>query len=136
MDYEIIQLKTCTSDQEGMGKLSFVESSHDIPFEIKRIYYIYNVDAGIHRGFHAHKLNKQLLYCPYGKIEIIVDDGKNKESVILDNPSKGLVLYPGLWREMIWQQKDSVLCVAASEYYEENEYIRNYDEFLEYVNNK
>lgn len=71
-----------------------------------------------------------------GSIEIVINDGKETESVMLDDPTKGLILYPGLWREMIWHQNESVLCVAASEYYDPNEYIRDYDEFVKYVNCK
>lgn len=133
MKYDVICLHTRKDRNAGGGSLSFVEGEKDIPFCIRRIYYIYDVSEGIERGHHAHKLNHQLLFCPYGKIEIIVDDGNNKESVMLDDPSKGLILYPGLWREMIWHKKDSVLCVAASEYYDPDEYIRNYDEFLEFI---
>jgi len=133
MNYELIQIHTKHGDAPGEGTLSFAEEKKDIPFRIRRIYYIYDVDKGVERGHHAHKLNKQLLFCPYGEIEVIIDDGKKKESIMLDNPTKGLILYPGLWREMIWHKKESVLCVAASELYDPLEYIRNYDEFLEYV---
>lgn len=139
MDYELIQLRTVSDENPKYGSLCFMESGHDgkdISFEFKRIYCVYGVDAGLHRGFHAHKRNEQLLFCPYGSIEIIIDDGKSKESVILDSPKKGLVLHAGLWREMIWIKKDSVLCVAASEYYDPREYIRDYSEFLRYVADK
>lgn len=136
MDYKVIHLKTIEHPQKEMGKLSFIEAVHDLPFEIRRLYYIYEADKGIHRGFHAHTLNYQLLFCPYGNIEIVIDDGKTKESVVLDAPSKGLILTPGLWREMIWNDKNSVLCVAASEYYDADEYIRDYQEFLNYINNR
>ena len=133
MNYELIHIHTRQSDMPEEGSLSFAEGEHDIPFDIKRIYYIYGVGEGIQRGRHAHKLNKQLLFCPYGKIEIIIDDGESRESVVLDDPSKGLVLYPGLWREMLWLEKDSILCVAASEFYDPAEYIRDYDDFKLYT---
>lgn len=132
MNYQIMQLKTVWNEDSKLGGLSFVESERDIPFAIKRIYCIYKTEENQHRGFHAHKKNWQLLFCPYGAIDIILTDGDEKETITLDNPSKGLVLNPGLWREMIWRHDDSVLCVAASEYYDPDEYIRNYDEYLSY----
>ena len=131
MDYTVINIKTIPT--EGAGQLSFYEATRDIPFEIKRQYYITGVPEGQVRGFHAHKQLQQLLFCPYGKIEIILDDGKKRESVLLDNPGKGLVLRGGLWREMLWQQTDSVLCVAVSDFYTEEDYIRDYDAFLQYA---
>lgn len=136
MNYEVIDMHTRQGENHGDGSLSFIEAEHDLPFDIKRIYYIYDAEQGVQRGRHAHKLNKQLMYCPYGKIEIFVDDGENKASIILDEPSKGLILYPGVWRDMVWLQKDSVLCVAASEFYDADEYIRDYEQFLAYVRHK
>lgn len=133
MNYELITLNTVMNDNPKYGGLSFVESEKDIPFAIKRVYCIYQTEEGLHRGFHAHKLNWQLLFCPYGNIEIILDDGKEKNVITLNQPSKGLILHPGLWREIIWKQDNSVLCVAASEYYDPKEYIRDYDEFLDFV---
>ena len=133
MKYDVISIKSRSSKIPGEGALSFVEGGRDIPFEIRRMYWIYEVEAGKHRGFHSHKQNHQLLVCPYGKIDIILDDGTKRETVTLDAPDKGLILYPDLWREMIWRQTGSVLCVATSEYYDEQEYIRNYDEFLAYI---
>ena len=127
-----MKLKTVMNENPKLGGLSFIESLRDIPFEIKRIYCIYQTEANQHRGFHAHKKNWQLLFCPYGSIDIVLDDGIETETVSLDSPSKGLILHPGLWREMIWKFDDSVLCVAASEYYDPDEYIRNYDEYLFY----
>lgn len=111
------------------GYLSFFDSL-DIQFEIKRIYYIYNVSKGICRGKHAHKQLNQILWCPYGSIEVELDNGYKKEKFFLDHPSFGLFVLKGIWHEMIWKKKNSVLCVAASDYYNEDDYIRNYDEFL------
>lgn len=131
--YRLFDMRTVMNKNPKLGGLSFVEENVDIPFDIKRIYSIYQTESGQHRGFHAHKTNWQLIFCPYGSVEIILDDGFSKETVILDKPSTGLILEPGLWREMIWKQDDSVLCVAASEYYDPKEYIRDYDEFLDFV---
>lgn len=132
MKYQVITLNTVWNQDAKLGGLTFVESERDIPFAIKRIYCIYKTEANQHRGFHAHKKNWQLLFCPYGCIDIVLTDGAETVTVTLDNPSKGLVLNPGLWREMIWRNNSSVLCVAASEYYDPDEYIRDYDEFVSY----
>lgn len=136
MDYKVLNLKSIHYEDPKAGGLSFFESERDIPFQIRRFYWIYEAEKGTHRGFHAHTLNWQMLFCPSGSINMILDDGTNRETVTLDSPSKGLLLTPGLWREMIWNQSGSVLCVAASEYYDPDEYIRDYEQFLEYVRNK
>lgn len=130
MNINTIEIKTI--DSGCAGKLSFFEGNKDIPFEIKRIYYIHGVPNHSQRGGHAHKNLQQLLFCPYGEIEIILDDGKERVSVILNDPSKGLVVEHSLWREMIWHIDNSVLCVAASAHYDESDYIRNYEDFISY----
>ena len=130
MEYKVINLKTI--DSGYAGKLSFFEGTRDFPFEIKRFYYIHGAPDGSQRGGHAHRQLRQMLFCPYGSIEILLDDSTEKVSVLLDDPSKGLVICPGLWRDMVWHQEDSVLCVAASEFYDEKDYIRCYDAFLQY----
>ena len=132
MKYQVMSLNTVMNKDPKLGGLSFIESERDIPFAIKRIYCIYKTEENQHRGFHAHKKNWQLLFCPYGAIDIILTDGEETQTVTLNEPSKGLMLNPGLWREMVWKHDDSVLCVVASEYYDSNEYIRNYDEYLAY----
>lgn len=131
-NYRVIDVKTVQNKDPRFGALSFLEGKRDIPFPIRRAYWITETEADLHRGFHAHKLNCQLLFCPHGCIDIIVDDGDNKRTVTLDKPGKGLILMPGLWREMVWRESGSVLCVLASEYYDEQEYIRDYNEFLAY----
>lgn len=132
MQYRFVEIKSITTEKVGM--LSFFEANRDIPFEIKRIYYISKVPVGSRRGAHAHKELKQLLFCPYGSITIILNDGSNEEKITLDNPEKGLILMPGLWRDMEWNIDDSVLCVAASDYYSEEDYIRDYEKYIEYLN--
>lgn len=118
---------------ETKGFLSFFESDKNLGFNIKRIYYIYQVPAGTKRGGHAHRKLYQLLFCPYGQIKIILDNGFQKDEIVLDDPSKGLVVSMGIWRDMIWEKENSVLCVAASDYYDESDYIRDYDEFIRLV---
>jgi len=115
------------------GYLSFIETNKDIPFEIKRIYYIYDVPLGTERGKHAHKKLQQVLWCPYGEVEVVLDNGKEKTSYLLDSPDKVLIVLKGFWRDMYWRKEGSVLCVAASDYYNEDDYIRDYDEFLNYA---
>lgn len=131
---KIIPMKTVSTPD--IGSLSFFEAERDIPFPIKRIYYIHNVPKNTQRGAHAHKTLKQLLFCPFGSINILLDNGTEKEEVTLDTPSMGLVLESCIWRDMTWLEENSVLCVAASDYYDEDDYIRDYDEFMEYVQNE
>ncbi len=128
---KVISIKTVPT--VDAGELSFFEANHDVPFTIKRIYYISKVPEGIRRGFHAHKKLKQVLFCPYGKIQLILDDGKQREEITLSDPSIGIVIDHPIWREMLWLQRDSVLCVAASDYYEVEDYVRDYDEFRKII---
>jgi len=131
MQYKTINIKTIQTQKEGM--LSFFEGSRDFPFEIKRIYYIHHVPAEARRGAHAHKTLKQMIFCPYGSVTIFLNNGEKEEQILLDNPGIGVVLMPGLWRDMRWNIDDSVLCVAASDYYDASDYIRDYDEYLAYL---
>ena len=133
MQYKMIDIKTNYAKDEAMGSLSVLESSKDIPFDIKRLYYIQGTKAGVRRGHHAHKALWQLLICPCGSIRVDMDDGENKEYVILDAPSKGLLMAPGVWHTMDWLADNALLCVAASDYYDESDYLRNYDDFLAYM---
>lgn len=124
---KVVHIKTIPTVDSG--ELSFIEAMRDFPFEIKRIYYISKVPEGTRRGFHAHKKLKQLLFCPYGRIQLILENKNGREEIELCDPSIGVVIEELTWREMLWLQKDSVLCVAASDYYEVDDYIRDYDEF-------
>ena len=131
MNFQLIELPIRAT--KGMGSLSFIEAGIDTPFEIKRIYYIFDVPKGTQRGGHAHKRLRQLLFCPNGSIEILLTDGVQRASVLLDRPNKGLLIGPGLWRDMLWHTDGAVLCVAASEHYDEDDYIRNYQNYLSFV---
>lgn len=117
----------------GKGNLQFFESTRDIPFEIKRIYFITDVDSGIWRGGHAHKHLKQLVFCPYGHVHIELTDTKDKCSVELDKPDIGVLIEKPIWRDMYWEIDNSVLCVAASDYYLVEDYIRDYSEFKNFM---
>lgn len=128
---KIIRIKTIPT--VDAGELSFYEANHDIDFDIKRQYYISKVPEGVRRGFHAHRELKQLLFCPYGRIQLILENELGREEIELCDPSIGVVIDRPTWREMLWLQKDSVLCVAASDYYKVEDYIRDYDEFKKYM---
>ena len=129
-----IEIKTIKT--EASGQLSFFECERDLPFYFKRIYYITGVDENQMRGFHAHKRLKQFIFCPYGSIEISLDDGINRESIVLNEPSFGILIEQPIWRELKWLKKDSVLVVIASEYYNDQDYIRDYNEYLDFVRRK
>lgn len=128
---QIISVKQIKTPKSG--SLSFFEASKDIPFEIKRIYYVYDTPVNTKRGMHAHKSLNQVLWCPHGVIEVVLDNGKNKKSHLLDSPSKLLLVGSGIWHDMYWKEESSILCVAASDFYCEDDYIRDYNEFLRYV---
>jgi len=128
----LLYLKTIKNKDNG--SLSIFESNRDIPFVIKRIYFIYKAVKNTLRGFHAHKTLTQLLWCPHGEIKVLVDNGKTKKWILLDSPNKAIIIHPYIWHEMQWVVDDSVLCVAASDYYDESDYIRDYKIFLNYIN--
>lgn len=115
------------------GSLSFLEAERHIPFAIRRIYYIYDVESGARRGFHAHKNLKQVLFCIHGSCKLLLDDGTEKTTVCLSSASEGILLDGVIWREMFDFSPGAVLLVLASEYYDEADYIRNYEDFLSYV---
>lgn len=127
---KVLHIKTIPT--VDAGELSFFESDHEVPFDIKRIYYISKVPEGVRRGFHAHKKLKQLLFCPYGRIQLILENEHGREEIELSDPSIAVLIDQPTWREMLWLQKDSVLCVAASDYYDEDDYIRDYGDFKAY----
>lgn len=109
------------------------EESDAVPFKLRRIYYIYNVDSDMSRGFHAHKQLKQLMICVSGNCEIHLSDGHCNETVKLDSPAVGLLIEKPLWREMSGFSEGCVLVVLASEEYDPDDYIWDYEEFRRYV---
>lgn len=130
---KIIHIRTIPT--VDAGELSFFEGTHDIPFDIKRIYYISKVPEGVRRGFHAHKELKQVLFCPYGRIQLVLENKHGREEIELSDPSIGVVIEECTWREMLWLQKDSVLCVGASDFYKAEDYVRDYEEFKSFIQN-
>lgn len=116
------------------GNLSAVTGSVDIPFDIKRVYYMTAVPEGSHRGMHAHKELEQVIICINGLIGITLDDGVTKTDYILHTPKEGLFVPKGLWRELRFVSENSICLVLASKDYDENDYIRNYNDFKQYRN--
>ncbi|EHZ7120553.1 WxcM-like domain-containing protein [Vibrio vulnificus] len=123
-----VNFKTLGDDR---GSLVALEECKDIPFEIKRVYYIFSTKQGVARGFHAHRALRQLAVCVKGQCTMLLDDGKNKESLVLDSQSIGIMIEPMQWHEMHDFSADCVLLVLANDVYDESDYIRNYNEFLE-----
>lgn len=121
---------------DDRGQLVVVEENKDIPFDIKRVYYIYDTLTDVTRGFHAHKNLEQILICVHGSCKIHLDNGSETEEVLLDKPYEGLYISNDIWREMYDFSPDAVLLVLASQYYDEADYIRNYDEFLKFIGQK
>lgn len=112
------------------GQLIAIEELKDIPFHIKRVYYMYDTGVKVRRGFHAHKSLEQILICIHGSCKVLLDDGTEKEIVVLDKPYEGIYISNNIWREMYDFSEDAVLMVLASRYYDEKDYIRDYEEFL------
>ena len=118
---------------DARGQLVALEENKDIPFQIKRVYYMYDTVSGVTRGYHAHKSLEQILICIHGCCKIRPDNGRETKIVPLEKPYEGLYVANNMWREMYDFSPDAVLLVLASELYDENDYIRNYDEFLKFV---
>lgn len=118
------------------GQLIALEEFNDIPFAVKRVYYMYDIAEGARRGFHAHKQLEQILICIHGSCKILLDNGTEKEIIPLEKPYEGLCVSNDIWHEMFDFSPDAVLLVLASELYDESDYIRDYDEFISYVNSK
>ena len=121
---------------DDRGSLVALEGDRSVPFDIKRVYYIFGTQKGVARGFHAHKNLKQVAVCVKGSCRFVLDDGSHKVEFILDSPLTGLVIEDMVWREMYDFSTDCVLMVLANQYYDELDYIRNYEDFLEMVNAK
>lgn len=127
---KIIDFKTLGDER---GSLVALEANRQIPFEIKRVYYIYGTALGVARGFHAHKELKQVAIALSGSCRFMLDNGRHQEEVVLDNPAEGLLIESFLWREMYDFSEDCVLMVLADQFYDESDYIRDYAQFMEVV---
>ena len=121
------------SKGDDRGSLVALESAKNIPFEIKRVYYIFDTKSGVVRGLHAHKDLSQVMVCLKGSCRIVLDSGLTKEEVELNSCDRGLVIEKMIWHEMHDFSADCILLVLANEHYDESDYIRDYDEFLKVI---
>ena len=115
------------------GKLVALEKGAEFPFEIKRVYYIWDTDSNVIRGKHAHRKLEQVIICTSGSCDFILDDGKERTTVHLNSPAQGLHIKSNIWREFTNFSKDCVVMVLASEHYSEADYIRDYQQFLKEI---
>jgi hypothetical protein len=115
------------------GNITIVEGNNNVPLDIKRIYYLYDIPGGEDRGGHAHKELKQLIVAASGSFDVMLDDGLNKKIVTLNRPDFGLLVVPGIWRELMDFSSGSICLVLASEIYIENDYIRTYESFQKFI---
>lgn len=124
---ETVSLKQLGDER---GSLVALEGNKNVPFNIKRVYYLVGTKKGVSRGFHAHRNLKQMVVCLTGSCRFVLDNGENREEIILDSPTTGLIINDLTWREMHDFTSNCVLMVLANQYYDESDYIRNYHEFL------
>ena len=132
MNYKLVQMNIFGDER---GKLISLESNKNIPFEIKRVYYIYDTIPDFERGKHAHKDLEQIIIAIDGSCQFVLDDGEKREKIWLNRPDVGLYIGPNMWREMRHFSYGCKLVVLASTLYDEKEYIRDYEEFLNEVKN-
>ena len=126
-------LYTLEKNHEPEGNLTYVYNDVHIPFDVKRVFYSYDIPGGESRGAHAHKECHQFLIAASGSFEVVLDDGVNKRTVLLNRPFYGLHVPPGIWAAEQGFSSGSICLVLASEGYMEDDYIRNYDDFLKYI---
>ena len=131
-DCSIIELDRHHSERKG--NLSVVENGITLPFDVKRVYYLYDVPGGESRGSHAHKELDQLIVAASGSFRVTLDDGRTKRTFFLNRPYQGLYVKPGLWRDLDDFSSGAVCMVLASEVYKSEDYIRDYEDFLKFRN--
>lgn len=133
-----MEIKTYRFPPHGddRGQLVALEALEDIPFAVKRVYYIYDTLPGVVRGKHAHRCLEQILICVHGSCKVALEDGQERREILLDDPTLGLYISNDTWREMYDFSEGAVLLVLASEHYDEADYIRDYTKFLEMVQSK
>ena len=125
-----VKLFNLRSFIEPDGNLVPIESRHDIPFDVKRIFYVYGVKDQDDRGKHSHHKTKQVLICLSGEVKVVCDDGKERKNYILSKPNQALYIPEMIWDEQIYMSEDSVLLVLANTHYDVKDYIEDYDEFV------
>ena len=114
------------------GNITIVEGQTNIPFDVRRIYYLYDIPGGEDRGGHAHKELHQLIVAASGSFNVLLDDGQNKKIVTLNRPDYGLMVVPGIWRELFEFSSGAICLVLASQKYDQADYIRSYDQFVDF----
>ncbi len=130
-DCSVIEMNKHHSDR---GNITVVENGITVPFDVRRVYYLYDVPGGEERGGHAHRELRQLIVAASGSFDVTIDDGKLKRTFTLNRPYVGLLIVPGIWRELSNFSSGSVCLVLASLPYDENDYIRNYNDFKKFKN--
>ena len=133
-DCSIVELDKHHSDRKG--NLTVVENGITMPFDVKRVYYLYDIPGGEGRGAHAHRDLEQLIVAASGSFTVTLDDGKSKRSFFLNRPYQGLYVKPGLWRDLVDFSSGAVCMVLASEIYQKEDYIRDYNEFIKFREGK
>ena len=116
------------------GNITIVEGQKNIPFNIRRIYYLYDIPGGEDRGGHAHKVLTQLIVAASGSFDVLLNDGVNKKIVTLNRPDYGLLIVPGIWRELMSFSSGAICLVLASHHYNEKDYLRNYSDYKTFLN--
>lgn len=130
--YDCSVIELCKHHSDRKGNLSVVENGISIPFDVKRTYYLYDVPGGESRGGHAHKGLHQLIVAVSGSFSVTLDDGSIKRTYTLNRPYQGLLVVPGIWRTLDDFSSGAVCMVLASEGYSEDDYIRNYEDFIKF----
>ena len=131
-DCTMVELDKHHSDRKG--NLTVVENGKTLPFDVKRVYYLYDIPGGENRGSHAHRDLSQLIIAASGSFRVTLDDGTCKRSFFLNRPYQGLYVKPGMWRDLEDFSSGAVCMVLASEEYDSNDYIRSYEDFIKYRN--
>ncbi|SEM55621.1 WxcM-like, C-terminal [Prevotella sp. ne3005] len=129
-DCSVLDLNKHHSDRKG--NLTVVQNGVTVPFDIKRVYYLYDVPGGESRGSHAHRELSQLIVAASGSFRVVLDDGTAKRAFVLNRPYQGLLVKPGIWRDLDDFSSGAVCMVLASEVYQPEDYIRDYDEFMSF----
>jgi WxcM-like, C-terminal len=114
------------------GNITIVEGQKNIPFDVRRIYYLYDIPGGEDRGGHAHKELHQLIVAASGSFNVLLDDGQNKKIVTLNRPDYGVMVVPGIWRELFEFSSGAICLVLASQKYDQDDYLRSYEQFVNF----